>query len=200
MSINLGYFPAGSVPAVGRCPPAPGLGNSVQLPDRFQSIASHSYCADRAFGFDSFARAALEAMRNGYNPLPTSGVREFGSFFSEQNYNYLYEEIKKRAGFPIDRNELFDVMLTAYSMILPRSDPTDILDRTRFTDDATSRYVNQLNQYVLEQTVEEVKQANKLWDFYAANRNGPSEFPEHLDTDTRTRLVGSMYAMDYFLP
>ena len=200
MSINIGYWPRGSLPAMGTCVPTKEHANAIKLPGRFQGVGSVSYCVDDALGYDSFARAALETLRNTYHNLPTAGVKELGAFFCEKNFNYLFEEIKRRTGLTIDKNDLFDVMLNAYAMILPRSDPTDFQERTCFDDRVTQRYVAEMNRYVFDNTLEDVKQADKLWDFWAKNVNGPSEFPEHLDTDTRSRLVGSLYAFDYDLP
>lgn len=200
MSINIGYWPRGSLPALGNCVPTKERANAIKLPSRFQAVGSVSYCVDGALGYDAFARAALETLRNTYHNLPTAGVKELGAFFSERNFNFLFDEIKRRTGLTIDKNDLFDVMLNAYALILPRSDPTDLQDRTSFDDCATQRYVAEMNKYVFDNTLEDLKQADKLWDFWAKNRNGPSELPEHMDTDTRTRLVGSLYPFDYDLP
>jgi hypothetical protein len=132
--------------------------------------------------------------------MPTAGAKEFGAFFSESNYNWLFSEIKKRSGFPIEKGQLMDVMMTAYTMIHPRSDITDVERRLDFSEVATTSYVKEMNRYVLDNTVEELKQANKLWDFYAKNRQGPSELPEHFEYDTRSRLNGSLYSMDWWMP
>lgn len=218
MSLNYGYWPQGSVPASGTCVQPFGsaqVGHMllphrsaedggdagvIVLPDRFQANGSVKYCADVALGYDEFARAALETMRESYQPMPTGGVREFGAFFSARNYSYLEQEITRRSGYPMEKSQIMDVMITAYSMIHPRSDITDVERRTDFRPEVTKSYVDEMNAYVLDHTIEENIQANKQWDFYAKNRQGPSEFPEHLDTDTRTRLNGSMYAFDYWMP
>lgn len=200
MSIAFGYWPQGAIPVSGTCATEPKLANAIKLPSRFQGVGSVSYCVDGALGYDSFARAALETLRNTYHNLPTAGVAELGAFFSEKNFNYLHGEIKRRTGLTVDSNDLFDVMLNAYAMILPRSDPTDFEDRLCFSPQVTQRYVDQMNKYVFDNTLEDVKQADRLWDYWAKNLNGPSELPEHLDTDTRSRLVGSLYAFDYDLP
>jgi len=172
----------------------------IVLPDRYQAQGSVMYCADAALGYDEFARAALETMRESYQPMPTGGVREFGAFFSAKNFGYLDAEIKRRSGFPMEKSQIMDVMITAYGMIHPRSDITDVGRRLDFSAAATQSYVEEMNKYVLDNTVEENIQANKQWEFYAKNRQGPFEFPEHLDTDTRTRLNGSLYAFDYWMP
>jgi hypothetical protein len=172
----------------------------IQLPDRYDAIGKQTYCSDKALHMDPFARAALETYRDSYQSLPTGGVHEFAAFFSKGNYDYLYGEIQRRAGNPIDKNDLFDVMMRAYSMILPRSDPMDLERRLRFDKACTDSYLAELNAYVFEQTVEEVVQANRQWDFYAQNRNGPSELPPRSDEDTRSRFVASYYPFDWLLP
>ena len=91
-------------------------------------------------------------------------------------------------------------MMRAFTMILPRSDLMDVERRLNFSKGTTASYVKEMNDYVMEHAVEDVKQANRLWDFYAKNRNHPSEFPEHFEEDTRTRFTVSNYAMDYNLP
>lgn len=203
MSLNYGYWPRGHLPsgASGNCGPMFSKG-SIVLPSRFQGVGSANYCDQNVIGGDDFARAALETYRDSYHTMPTGGVREFVSFFSRRNFEYLAAEIKKRSGgFDIDKNELMDAMMTAYTFILPRSDPTDIERRTDYTTKGvTESYVAEMNKVVFDRTVEEVKQANKLWCFLAKNRNGPSEFPEHLEIDDRTRNSCSFYDFSYWMP
>ena len=64
----------------------------------------------------------------------------------------------------------------------------------------TKSYVDEINALVLDRTVEEVRQANRLWDYFAKNRNGPSELVEHFDTDTRSRWTASFFPGDWYLP
>lgn len=208
MSLNYGYWPEGFIPARGTCGAmlrphnraACGDANVITLPDRYVGGGSQSYCADKAFGYDEFARAAAETMRDSYQPMPTAGVKEFAAFFSRPNYEQLLQEVQRRSGYPMEREQLMNVMIEAYSMIRPRSDGMDVERRLVFTPEVTQSYVDEMNRYVLDNTVEENKQANRQWEFLAKNRNGPSEFPDHLEVDTRTRFNGSLYAADYWIP
>lgn len=161
---------------------------------------------DRILGLDQFARSALETYRSSYVPLPTSQTKEFAAFFNQHNYEMLYDEVKRRSGGNRpDPNELYELMMSAFQMIRPRSDEMDerISD---FSPAATSSYVNEMNKFVLERAVEDVKAANQLWDHYAKYRHGPgfAEFLEddamHFGVDTRTNAQGSLYDGTYLLP
>ena len=200
MSLNFGYWPAGYKPSIGTIPNPLFKNPNVDLPKRFQGYAAKTYNSDAELGYDEFARTALETYRDSYNPMPTSDVKEFGAFFSAGNYQFLKEKVKHMAGFYADDGDLFDNMVKAYSMIRPRSDEMDFERRTVFTKSVTDSYVNEMNRYVLDNLPEEVKQANRLWDFYAKNRNGPSEMPDHPGIDTRSRNVGDLYPADYWMP
>ena len=170
------------------------------VPERFRGVASDRYMSDRELGYDSFARAALETMRESYNPMPTSEYREFGRFFSGPNYRHLREEVKRMSGDYADDGDLMDMMIRAFTMIRPRSDIMDLERRQNFSDETTDSYVKEMNGYVLDNLPYEVYQANKQWEFMAKNRNGPSELADHPGIDTRSRNVGSLYPFDYWMP
>jgi hypothetical protein len=174
--------------------------NNIKLPTRYEAIGSVDYCDQNVIQCDEFGRAALETLRESYHTMPTGNVKEFAAVFSSKNFNYLASEVKSRSGFDIDKNELFDSMIQAFTMIAPRTDIMDVSRRLDFTKETTESYVKEINRQVLDRAVEETKQANRLWDFYAKNRNGPSELPDNCDIDTRTRLVSSFYAADYWMP
>jgi hypothetical protein len=200
MSLNFGYWPNGYRPSIGPIYNSKFRDGVVKLPKRYEGYAKTGYYSDAELGYDEFARAALETYRDSYNPMPTGTVKEFGRFFSAQNFQYLKEAVKKLAGYYADDGELFDMMVRSFSMIKPRSDEMDMERRTNFSDEVTQSYVDEMNKYVLDNLPEEVKQANRLWDFYAKNRNGPSEMPDHPGIDTRSRNVGSLYPFDYWMP
>ena len=230
MSLNLGYYPIGSLPSRGyhegcdgserpefvagpmwrpkylqaqygiKLPGSVGHTEEAQLPTRFAGVGAATYNSDRELGYDEFARAALETYRDAYNPMPTADVHEFGAFFSAKNFDWLEGQIKKQSGFPMERSGIMDAMFAAYGTIQPRSDMMDLDRRTVFNQSTTNSYVREMNAFVLEHTIEENKQANRQWDFYAAHRNGNLEFPDDLDQDTRSRFTGSFYDMTYMLP
>lgn len=224
MSLNYGYWPRGAVPAKGTCGPmlryapdgadssfiarlaagskggAVAAAGAAEPPGEFRSLGSVSYCADRVLGYDAFARAALETLRSSYTPMPSGSAYEFGAFFSGPNYERLCADVARLSGYPTDRQRVMDAMISAFTMTAPRSDPTDLERRTVFSPEVTASYVAEMNRLVLDNTVEENRQAHRLWDYYVKNRDGPSDFPEHLDTDTRTRFTVSLYPMDYMLP
>jgi len=171
-----------------------------RAPGRFSNIGKKLYCADAAFGYDQFARAALESYRESYQPIPTASVNEFGAFFSKKNYDKLLKLVTEASGgFSPGQEELFEAMMTAYNLRPPRSDPTDER-RSEFTPEVTTSYVDEVNSIVLDRLPEEVKQANKLWDFYAKNRNGPSELEDHWSVDTRSRLTSDLQSPLVFMP
>lgn len=208
-SLNFGYWQDGAACVRGakRIPDLDAGVHSrsvIKLPGSYRGAAmpAKTYIADAGFGFDDFARSALEANRNSYHPMPTADSREFGAFFSARNYAWLREQIKARSGYYADDGDLFDCMQRAYSMVLPRSDIMDLSRRTVFSDRSVIQsYVDELNCYVLENLGEEVRQANKLWDYYAANRHGPcsDEMPDGPGLDTRTRNVAEFFRGDLHL-
>lgn len=176
---------------------------AIVLP-KFHLTAAVPRPEDQKFGFDEFARSAMETYRNGYLPLPTASAREFGTFFSKENYAKLYKEVTRRAGYAPAEGDLFEVMQWAYSSVQPRSDEMDER-RTHFDPNVTASYVAEMNSHVLDRIVEEVKQTNKLWDHYARYRNGPGQdFADdedmHFGVDTRTRYHASRYDMTYWMP
>jgi hypothetical protein len=172
----------------------------ITLPSRYDAWGATTYCADRALGYDWVARAALESRKNSYQPMPTGSSREFGQFFSEANLKMLEREIQRRSGFPMERGAVIDAMMNAFSMIQPRSDQMDTERRLDFSQAAIDSYVTEMNRYVLENTVEENKQANKLWDWYSKYRNVPCELPDDCDVDTRSRFTASLYPFDWTIP
>lgn len=195
MSISLGF-----------CVPVKAANNTpsgcecIRLPHLQAAAGRVKYSGDAGAAIDDIGRAALETMRDSYHHMPTGSVREFAAVFSRCNYDFLAAEVKRRSGYDIDMGDLFDAMIYAFTMVAPRTDKMDVERRLDFSPAATRSYVAEINRLVLERTVEEVKQANKLWDFYATNRNGPSEVIESAGVDTRTRLVSSFYAADYWMP
>lgn len=175
-------------------------GNLIRLPEQYRGAGCVDYHDGQIEGMDSFARAALETLRDSYHCMPTGSVKEFARVFSKKNYDWLSAEVQRQSGYPADEGELFDAMISAFTMVGPRTDVMDVCRRLNFSDEVTASYVDEINRLVLERLVEETRQAHKLWDFYAKNRNGPSELPDSCDIDTRTRLVGSFYAFDYWMP
>lgn len=196
-----GYWPATRISALNSCgfmhdPYA----HCVRLPSLYEGAGSVNYCDKKIIGGDEYARAAMEAMRDSYHTMPTSNVHEFVAFFSKKNFEHLENEIKTRSGYNPDREDLFGTMMSIFAMVAPRTDVLDVERRLDFSLNTITSYVRELNKHVLDRCVEETKQAHKLWDYYAKNRNGPSEMPDITGIDTRTRLVGSFYAADYWLP
>jgi hypothetical protein len=200
MSLMLGYWPTGYVPRIPSCGPMMVENGPITLPRRYAGAGAVNYCDASVMQCDEFGRAALETLRDSYHTMPTGNVREFVKVFSAANFAHLAAEVKRRSGHEIDGAELFDAMIQAFTMIAPRTDVMDVHRRLNFSDDVTASYVDEVNVQVLDRAVEETIQANRLWDFYAKNRNGPSELPDNCDVDTRTRLVGSFYAADYWMP
>lgn len=172
----------------------------VKVPGVYDGYANRDInISDIELGFDEFARTALHAYsKDSYNPLPTANYKEFGRFFSAKNYQALKEQIKRRTSQNVDETDLLDHMFRSFAMLQPRTDPVDAR-RDKYDSTVIDSYVAELNAYVLENLVPEVIEGNKLWDFYAANRNGPSDLPD-TPLDTRTRYVASVYAGDYYLP
>ena len=219
MSLMFGYWPGGNLPdgggdSRGRGPRRTSCGPKMRrptavvggdapkivLPTRYEGAGSVNYCDQNVIGCDEFGRAALETFRESYHTMPTGNVREFVAVFSAANYAYLAGEVKRRSGHEIDGSELFDAMMQAFTMVAPRTDVMDVHRRLDFSTEVTASYVRDVNRQVLDRVVEETIQANRLWDFYAKNRNGPSEMPDGCDVDTRTRMVASFYAADYWMP
>lgn len=199
MSLNFGYYSVNPRFVVGPVPaPASFKTPGVKMPSRYDGYANRDISiSDIELGFDEFARTALHAYRNSYNPLPTASYMEFGRFFSAKNYDHLKQQVKSKTSFYPDDNDLMDHMIRSFSMLQPRTDASD--ERRVLFDSATvESYVKELNAYVIENIVPEVVEGNKLWQFYAENRNGPSDVPD-TPIDTRTRYVASMYAGDYRL-
>lgn len=177
-----------------------GSVSPIKLPERYQGVGGVNYCDAKVINCDEFGRAALETLRESYHTMPTGNVREFSKMFSAKNFNFLASEVKRLSGFEIDKSELFESMIQAFTMVAPRTDIMDVDRRLNFSEGVSQSYVDEVNKLVLERAVEETKQANKLWDFYAKNRNGPSEMPDSCDIDTRTRLTGSFYDGTYWMP
>ena len=214
MSLNLGYWPQGAIPSAGYCTgyrhgvsasgkidlSALETASQSRAPGRFSAIGEKLYCADVAFGYDQYARAALEAIRASYHPLPTASTREFAKFFCKENHALLKEQVTQiSGGYAPSDEELFEAMMTAFTLDPPRADPTDER-RAKFTPEVTQSYVEEINALVLDRLPEEVKQANKLWDWYALNRNGPSELEDHWSVDTRSRLTSDLQSPSFYLP
>jgi hypothetical protein len=169
-------------------------------PIKHSGYAATQYQLDRELGYDSIARMALETLRDSYNPQPTSNHREFARFFSQRNYNHLKEQIERKAGGnKVDENDLFDYMIRAFTMIRPRSDNMDIERRNNFDDSTVNSYVSEMNSYIMSNLPFEIIQANKLWDAYAENMNGPPELIDHPGIDTRSRNRVSYYPFDYWM-
>ena len=200
MSLMMGYWPHGNLPPRTTCGKMYDPSAPIRLPARYAGAGSVNYCDSKAIRCDEFGRAALETLRDSYHTMPTGNVFEFSRVFSSKNFNFLANEIKRRAGHEIDKSELFDAMIQAFTMIAPRTDIMDVDRRLVFTEAVSQSYVEEVNKLVLDRTVEETKQANRLWDFYAKNRNGPSEMPDNCEVDTRTRLTGSFYDGTYWMP
>jgi hypothetical protein len=160
---------------------------------------------DDAFGFDAFGRAASDIYRQSYADLPTASHAEFSAFFNANNYKKLFAETKRQCGGnEPDAGELFEAMMWGYSSVRPRSDEMDER-RTKFTNDVTRSYVNEMNAIVLERTVPDTVAANKLWEHYAKYRNGPTEEwgddeDMHFGVDTRTRFNVSKTDMTWLMP
>lgn len=199
MSLAYGYWPRGYLPSIKSCGSLIEE-SAIRLPKRFQGVGSVNYCDEKVIGCDKFARAALETYRDSYHTMPTANVKEFAKVFSESNYKFLASEIKRRSGYEIDGGELFDLMMQAFTMIAPRTDIMDVDRRMNFSDQTVQSYVSEINAHVLDRGIEETIQANRQWEFLAKNRNGPSELPDSCGVDTRTRLVSSFYAGDYWMP
>lgn len=175
--------------------------NGIVLPKLYLSANAHQPRTDSILGFDQFARAAIEVGRGAYNPLPAGSPQEYAAFFSQKNYEYLYQTIKNIARNNPDSGELFEAMTWAYSTVQPRGDEMDER-RNLFGADITQSYVDEMNKYVIERVATETEAANQLWDHYAKYRNGPVDFQEEDDgyVDTRTRFQGSRIDMSYYLP
>ena len=178
---------------------------AVDVPTQYLTAHAPQMQDDRILGFDQFARSAIETYRSSYCPLPTSQTREFAAFFNQKNYELLYDEVKRRSGNKPDASELYETMMAAFQMVRPRSDDMD--ERSAdFSPAVTRSYVDEMNKYVLEHAVEDVKAANQLWAHYAKYRHGPdyAEFLEddamHFGIDTRTNAQGSLYDGTYLLP
>jgi hypothetical protein len=176
----------------------------IRLPKIYLTAVAPRKPVDQALEYDHFARTALETYRNSYNPLPTASQAEFGKFFSEANYRYLYSEVKRQTGYEPDEGELYESMMYAWQMDPPRSDETDIERRTTFTPRVTASYVKEMNARVLEKVTEETTQANNLWAHYAKYRNGPVDLGDdedmHFGVDSRTKFRGDMYDMTWMMP
>jgi hypothetical protein len=202
--IDVTHWPKGyvteRVPCGVMLPDGNAQHGSIRLPSRYVGAGSVNYCDEKSIHCDAFGRAALETLRDSYHTMPTGNVHEFSKVFCLENYNKLASEVKRRSGYDIDGSELFENMMQAFTMSAPRTDIMDVHRRLDFSKETTQSYVDEINKLVLERAVEETKQANRLWDFYAKNRNGPSEMPDNCDIDTRTRLVSSFYAADYWMP
>lgn len=196
----IGYWPHGYIPPTNTCGALLDPERHTDLPERYSGAGAVNYCDSKVIHCDEFGRAALETLRESYHTMPTGNVFEFSKVFSAKNFNYLASEVKRRSGFEMDKNELFDAMIQAFTMVAPRTDIMDVHRRLDFSEKTTQSYVEEVNKQVLDRVVEETKQANKLWAFYAKNRNGPSEIPDDCDVDTRSRLVSSFYAADYWMP
>jgi hypothetical protein len=202
MSLSLGYW-LGKPEASQSCGPSfvSAPSGPIRLPHQYAGAGSVNYCDKEVIHCDEFGRAALETLRDSYHTMPTGNVKEFAAVFSSKNFAHLLSEVKQRSGgHEIDKNELFGLMIQAFTTVAPRTDVMDVHRRLDFSEQATRSYVAEVNAAVLERAVEETKQAHRLWDFYAKNYNTPSEMPDQAGVDTRTRLMGSFYAADYWMP
>ena len=138
MSISLGYWPEGSTPRVKPCGPMMRPRSSIELPGRYAAAAAVDYCDEKVIDGDQFTRAALETLRDSYHNMPTGSVHELTAFFSKRNYDHLAREVKRLSGYDIDKSELFDQMILAFTLIAPRSDITDMDRRLNFSPAVTS--------------------------------------------------------------
>lgn len=177
----------------------------IPRPKYYLTGATQRPQVDAAFGYDEFARAAEETFRQSYDTMPTCNRMEFAAFFSRRNYEALFREIAKQAGWQKpDATDLLEAMFRAFSMVSPRSDETDPR-RTKFTQAAVASYVAECNAKVLDDMVPEVKAGWDLERHFRTHRWGPGEdFAKeqelHTGIDTRTRLNACMYDMTYLLP
>jgi len=170
----------------------------TKVPGRYEGYASQGLNADATLGFDKFARTALETYRDGaYVSLPTNSWREMRDFFCEKNFNKLKTEIEQKSGYPVHLQTLWERMMFTFYQTRPRSDQMD--RRLLKTDPATVKsYVDEMNEAVVRYMVVETVAAQKHRIVSWKLRKGIREFPD-TPIDARSRLVGSMYSLDYML-
>lgn len=171
---------------------------AAALPGPYEGFGPKGLEADRLLGFDKFARNALETYKDGaWVSMPTNNWREMRDFFSEKNYVFLQQEIEKQSGFPVHLQTLWETMLFTFYQIKPRSDSMD--RRILLTDQATvDSYVQEMNKIVVHKMVVETKAAQKHRVEFMKRRANIRSYPD-TPVDTRSRLVGSMYSLDYML-
>jgi hypothetical protein len=170
----------------------------TKIPGPYEGFASQDLNADELLGFDKFARTALETYKDGaYVSMPTNNWREIRDFFCEKNFLRVIAEIESKSGYPAHRQTVWEAMMFAFYQNKPRSDHMD--RRRTKTDQATvDSYVKELNDAVIRRMVVETKAAQRNAVVARNIRQGRREFPD-TPIDTRSRLVGSMYSLDYML-
>jgi hypothetical protein len=157
------------------------------------------YSEDAHFGYDQFARAALQTFRNSYLPGMTSSTNEFARFFSGPNYAFLMERTRALSGYDPDPESVYESMMWAFQMEVPRSDMYD--PRTfKFDEPTVQSFVSELNERVLEKAVSDTVAANQLWDGYTHFLTGRVPFDNDVNIATDVKGKACTYAMDYWLP
>jgi hypothetical protein len=152
---------------------------------------------DKEFGFDRFARTALETVRDSWQPMPTCNLKEFGAFFSEKNYKHIKAEVLAQSKpYKPEEEDIFDAMIQAFQLILPRSDQMDER-REIFTDAVTRSYVAQLNEHCIDKLVVDTKAAGGQADHYYKYMQGPWDMDEdvyNIDTTTKHNCAVSDFS------
>ncbi|MDD5753166.1 MAG: hypothetical protein PHN45_00230 [Methylococcales bacterium] len=97
--------------------------------------------------------------------------KEFATFFSYPNVSNLVRGLKRKTGYYVGAETLFEKMLyivgQSYSHSADPSDPT----REDTSDGRIQRFVRGLDKRVFDELSYELKVGNQLWNTYANNMN-----------------------------
>lgn len=123
----------------------------------------------------NFARKFMDRVRSMiyYDDSPSTGTRDFATFFGWDNVQWLVLAIKNRTGHWVHPDDLFEKMVQIIAQDPSHSADMTNPDREDESDGPILRHVKRLTYDVLDQLSYEVAETNIQWDFYARNLNHP---------------------------
>jgi len=106
-----------------------------------------------------------------YNGSIETASKDFATFFDYRNVYKLVVELRKRSGYFVGSETLFEKMMDIFSQDYSHAmDPSDP-ERENASDAAIMKFVRMLNKRVLDEMSYELVQGNEQWNTYASNMN-----------------------------
>lgn len=156
---------------------------------------------DRRKYYADFAKRFYDRVQRmqEYDQSVESGTLEFVTFFSYSNVLYLVAQLKKRSGYYVDADDLFEKMANTIGQMYSHSSSVTSETREDRSQATIWKYVRKLDLRVLSEMTFELKENNKVWDFYARNLNYRYDLFDVPQLVTR-KDDGFYASMDFLLP